>query len=156
MIWFHALIDSLSFLSPLVKLVPLSDLISLTWPLLAINRLNAIKKKESVSKMYATSMRTARTAKQVKMTPYLFTRLRPRRTWKGQSIPTDVKGGRSGVWRSTGRSAIFCSQTGPWRRRRRHTWRVLFFRRKWWSKTMYQVLPCSRLFWSGELCVCNP
>ena len=101
--------------------------------------------------MCATSMRTARTAKQVKMTPYLFTRLRPRRTWKGQSIPTDVKGGRSGVWRSTGRSAIFCSQTRPWRRRRRHTWRVLFFRRKWWSKTMYQALPCSRLFWSGEL-----
>ena len=73
------------------------------------------QKKESVSKMCATSMRTARTAKQVNMTPYLFTRLRPRRTWKGQSIPTDVKGGRSGVWRSTGRSAIFCSQTGPWR-----------------------------------------
>ena len=44
--------------------------------------------------MCATSMRTARTAKQVKMTPYLFTRLRPRRTWKEQSIPTDVKVGQ--------------------------------------------------------------
>ena len=28
------------------------------------------------------------------MTPYLFTRLRPRRTWKEQSIPTDVKVGQ--------------------------------------------------------------
>ena len=28
------------------------------------------------------------------MTPYLFPRLRPRRTWKEQSIPTDVKVGQ--------------------------------------------------------------
>ena len=51
--------DSLSSLSPPVKLVPLSDLISLTWPLLAINRLHAIK-KESVSKLCTTSTCTAR------------------------------------------------------------------------------------------------
>ena len=110
--------DSLSSLSPPVKLVPLSDLISLTWPLLAINRLHVIK-KESVSKLCTTSTCTARITKHAKMTSNIFTRLRSRRTWKGpkQSIPTDVKGGRSGVNRSTGRSAIFCSQTGPWWRR---------------------------------------
>ena len=70
-----------------VKFVPLSDLISLIWPFLPINRLNAAE-KESVSKLCAIFM-----------------------------ISTDLKGDRSGVRRSTWRTAIFCSQTGPWRRR---------------------------------------
>ena len=87
--------DSLSSLSPPVKLVPLSDLISLTWPLLAINRLHAIK-KESVSKLCTTSTCTVDHGALGK-----------------DQIPTDVKGGRSGVNRSTRRSAIFCSHTGP-------------------------------------------
>ena len=44
--------DSLSSLSPPVKLVPLSDLISLTWPLLAINRFDAIKKRIRFQAVY--------------------------------------------------------------------------------------------------------
>ena len=82
--------DSLSSLSPPVKLVPLSDLISLTWPLLAINRLHAIK-KESVSKLCTTSTCTARITKHAKMTSNIFTRLRSRRTWKGPN-PNRCKG----------------------------------------------------------------
>ena len=96
---------------------PLSDLISWTWPLLAMNLRSAIR-KESVSKLWATSRCTARIAIHVKMTPYRFRRLRPRRTCRGpkQSIPTAVKGGAPGLIRSIGRSAIFCSQSGPCRR----------------------------------------
>jgi len=109
---FHELIlDSLISCSPPVKLVALSNLISLTWSRLAINLLSAIR-KESVSKLYAISRCTARIARHVKMTPYLFMRARPRRTWKGpkQSTPTEVKVGLSGMMRSAGKSAIFCSQ----------------------------------------------
>ena len=91
LLWFHALMDSLSSRSPPVNLVPSSDLISLTWPLLPINRLNAIK-RESVSKLRAIFMCSARIAKHVE-------------------IPTDV--GRRVVAQEsddlTGRSAIFCS-----------------------------------------------
>lgn len=111
---FHELIlDSLISRSPPVKLVALSDLISLTWPRLAIKRLSVIR-KESVSKLYAISRCTARIARHVKMTPYLFMRARPRRTCKGpkQSTPTEVKGGLSRMMRSAGKSAIFCSQNG--------------------------------------------
>ena len=95
LLWFHEPMDSLSSLSPPVKLVPLSDLISLTWPLLPINCLDAIK-KGSVPKLCAIFMFFARIAKHVE-------------------IPTDVKDGRSGVRRLTGKSTIFCSQTGRWR-----------------------------------------
>ena len=95
LLWFHEPMDSPSSLSPPVKLVPLSDLISLTWPLLPINCLDAIK-KGSVPKLCAIFMFFARIAKHVK-------------------IPTDVKDGRSGVRRLTGKSTIFCSQTGRWR-----------------------------------------
>ena len=66
LLWFHALMDSLSSRSPPVKLVPLSDLISLAWPLLPINRLNAIKWK-SVSKLCAIFMCSARIAKHVEI-----------------------------------------------------------------------------------------
>ena len=66
LLWFHALMDSLSSRSPPVKLVPLSDLISLTWPLLPTNRLKAIK-RESVSKLCAIFMCSARIAKHVEI-----------------------------------------------------------------------------------------
>ena len=106
---FHELLlNSLISRSPPVKLVALSDLISLTWPRLAINLLSAIR-KESVSKLYAISRCTARIARHVKMTPYLFMRARPRRK---QSTPTEVKGGSWWMMRSAGKSAIFCWQKG--------------------------------------------
>lgn len=102
-------------------LIPSTDGLSellFTWPFLAINLLRA-SRKESVSKLWATSICTARMDTHVKITPYRLTRLRARRTWKGpkQSTPTVVKGGWSGVRRSSGGSAIFCSRTGAWRRR---------------------------------------
>ena len=59
--------DSRSSFSLLEKLVPLSERMSLTWPLLAMNLLSA-NRKESVSKLCATSMCTARMAKHVKIT----------------------------------------------------------------------------------------
>ena len=79
-----------------------------------MNSRSAIR-RESVSKLRATSRCTARIARHVKTTPYRFTILRLRRTCRGpkQSIPTAVKGGAPGVIRSIGRSAIFCSQSGP-------------------------------------------
>ena len=95
----------------------LSELL-FTWPFLAINLLRA-SRKESISKLWATSICTARMDTHVKITPYRLTRLRARLTWKGpkQSTPTVVKGCWSGVRRSSGGSAIFCSRTGAWRRR---------------------------------------
>ena len=109
--------DHRSSLSLAVKLVLLSEQISFTWPLPTIN-LRSASRKESVSKLWTTSICTAQIAKQVKIIPYGLTRLRARQTWKGpkQSTPTVVKGGWSGVRRSSGRSAIFCSRTGAWRR----------------------------------------
>lgn len=115
-------------LSPAVKLVPLSERISFTWPLLTIN-LRSANRKESVSKLWTTLICTMRIAKHVKIIPYCLTRLRARQTWKGpkQSTPTVVKGGWSGVRRSSGRSAIFCSRTGAWQRRQlTHLDRILF------------------------------
>lgn len=64
------------------KFVPLSERISITCPLPAMNQRMALL-QESVSKEEATSVCTALIAKQVKMTPYLFTMLLPRFTWNG-------------------------------------------------------------------------
>ena len=62
------LIEPLSSRSPDTKLLPLSDLISSGDPLLATNRLKLFK-NESVSRLWATSMWTARTTRQVYSMP---------------------------------------------------------------------------------------
>ena len=115
---FQASIDSRSSRSPLVMFVPLSDLISWTWPLLAMNLLSS-RRNESISRLCATSMWTARIFRHVKITPYLLIRPLDRRTWKGpkKSTPTAVKGGLSGIKRSSGKSAIICLQGGASRLR---------------------------------------
>lgn len=63
----------------------------------------------------ATSMCTARRVRQVNITPYLLMVLWPRLTSNGpkKSTPVLVKGGWSGMRRSSGRLAIFCSPTFP-------------------------------------------
>ena len=60
--------------------------------------------------MWTISIWIAWMVKQVKITPYLFTRLFPRFTRKRpkQSTPTNVNGGLSAVILSAGRSSIFC------------------------------------------------
>lgn len=63
---FLAWIDSRSSRSPLV---PLSDFISRIWPLFAINL--STRRNESVSRLWATSVCTARTVRQVNRTPDL-------------------------------------------------------------------------------------
>ena len=67
--WFQYEIVSRSSRLPLVKFVPLSETISFTWPLLAIN-LRRANRNESVSKQCATSKCTARIARHVKITQY--------------------------------------------------------------------------------------
>lgn len=62
----------LSSCSPPIKFIPLSDLISQTWPVLGTNRGSELI-KESVFKEAATSIWIALIARQVNMTPYLFT-----------------------------------------------------------------------------------
>lgn len=61
-----------------------------------MNRLSEFM-NESVARLCATSMCTARMVRQVKSTSYLFTVSLPRRTENGprKSIPTYVKGGLS-------------------------------------------------------------
>jgi hypothetical protein len=53
----------------------------------------------------------------VKITPYRFALVRPRRTSNGpkQSTPVNENGGFSGVVRSGGRLAIFCLAAGACR-----------------------------------------
>ena len=57
--WFHFAIACLSSLSALVKLIPLSDLISWGTPLLAINLRRAFI-KELVSRLWATALNVKR------------------------------------------------------------------------------------------------
>jgi hypothetical protein len=111
--WFQFSIALRISFSPLTKLLPLSDLITSGFPLLVMN-LRRAWRNELVSRLCITSIWTARTAKHVNNTPYLFTRLRPLLTRNGpkQSTPTHANGGLSGVTRCCGRSAIFCSPTG--------------------------------------------
>ena len=59
-----------SFLAP-TKFLPLSIRTSLTFPPLAMNRLNA-RMNESVSKVFVILIWIARLAKQVKNAPYRF------------------------------------------------------------------------------------
>ena len=101
--------DSRSSFSPLEKLVPLSERISLTCPLLAMNLISA-NTKESVSRLCETSISTARMAKHVKINNpaslhETSSTLHLKRT---KVVDTDRCKGRL----STGRSAIFCSKTG--------------------------------------------
>ena len=87
---FWSSISSIAFLSSAsapIKFVPLSQRISLTGPLLQMNRLNAWI-KESVSKESATSMCTALLAKQVNNAPYLLTTDLPRCTCQGPKKST--------------------------------------------------------------------
>lgn len=65
-----------------MKFVPLSERISSTWPCRAIKRQRAFMHK-SVSNEEASSICTARTARQVNMTPYFFMRLLPHLTSNG-------------------------------------------------------------------------
>ena len=65
-----------SSLSAPIKLVPLSHLITLTLPLLAINLLRACM-KASVSILLTVSMCIALHDKQVKIDPYLLSSLLP-------------------------------------------------------------------------------
>ena len=101
--WFQSLTQLRNSFSPLTKFPPLSDLISSGLPLLATNRLKAFK-KESVTRLGATSIWIARTVRHVNITPYLFTKLRPRRILNGpkQSTPVYVNGGLHGVTRLLG------------------------------------------------------
>lgn len=114
-LWFQLLIASCSSFSPLTKFPPLPERISSGRPLLATNLHKALI-NDSVSSELTTLMWTARRAKHVKMTPYLFTLDRPRRTSKGskQSLPVNVKGGVKGILQSIGRSAVFCWPVGDW------------------------------------------
>ncbi len=86
--------------SPLTKFPLLSDLISSGFPHRATNLLRAFK--------------VAHVVRQVNITPYLLTKLRPHRTLNGpkKSTPVKANGGFQGVTRLFGRSAIFCSATG--------------------------------------------
>ena len=92
----------------------LSVYISVTWSLLAMNRLHA-NRNESMSRLCATSKWTAQIAKHVKMTLYVLTRPCPRQTWKGPklSTPTDVKGGLSGKMRVSGKSPSSVGKEAP-------------------------------------------
>lgn len=74
---FHPSMARLNSRSAPTKLVPLSDLNSLTCPRLAMKRRNALM-QESVSSDEATLTCIALIAKHMKITPYLFTRLLPR------------------------------------------------------------------------------
>ena len=65
-----------------VKFVPLSDLISVGFPLLLMNLCSALI-NELLSSEYEISMCMARTTRHVKMHPYLLTVLRPRVTMNG-------------------------------------------------------------------------
>lgn len=76
---------------------------------------------ETVSRQAASSKWRARIAKQVKMTPYLFTVILPRLTSKGLTLSTPVlvKGGSSAITLFCGRSDIFCCPEAPCSRRHR-------------------------------------
>ena len=104
--------------SPLAptKFVPWSHLNCLTGPLRATNLRNELRKL-SVEREYTTSRWTARLTKQVNMTPYLLTSLRPHLTRKGpkRSVPQSKNGG-PGDSLSAGKSDIFCSHGLPRRR----------------------------------------
>jgi len=71
-VWFNSCIASFSSRSALTKLVPLSDLMTLTGPLLAMNLLMALM-QESELRLCASSRWTALMFRQVKITPYLLT-----------------------------------------------------------------------------------
>lgn len=73
--WLITASASLNSHSPLTSLVPLSEMISLTWPL-QINLLRA-QIQESMFKEQAISRWTALVLKQVNITPYLLTRVLP-------------------------------------------------------------------------------
>jgi len=74
----------------------------------------------------AISRCTAQIARHVKITPYLFTSICPRRTWNGPKkfSPTDVIGGFSASMRRSVKLAIFCWQSGAWQR-----WQLTHFSR---------------------------
>lgn len=84
---FHPSMAHFNSRSAPTQFVPLSEWSSLTCPLLAIRHRKTLM-KEVVSKENATSWCTALIPKQVKMTPYLFTRLLPRwfQVWKDTLI----------------------------------------------------------------------
>ena len=79
---FHAAISRRSSRSAPMKLVPLSDLISLGSPRRAMNRWRQLM-KESASSVSATSMWMARVARQVNRHPYFFSHPLPRFTGIG-------------------------------------------------------------------------
>ena len=69
------------------KFVPLSDLISLTFPLRPINLRKHIR-KQSVLKEFAASIQIARLDRQVNNVPYRFSYLRISFTTKGAKRST--------------------------------------------------------------------
>lgn len=112
LLWFQLFMQPRNSFSLLTKFLPLSDLISSGFPLLAMKRLMAFR-NEWLSRLDATSIWMARIVRHVSITPYLLTILCPRRTLNApkQSTPVKVKGGFDGVTWLFGRSAIFCSAT---------------------------------------------
>ena len=116
--------------------------------------------KESVSNDAATSICTALRAKQVNITPYLFTLDLPCFTSKGQkqSTPTEVNGGSSGEILLNGKSAI-CWLAGTARTRLQTTHLAKIFHIAmlapviqyfWCSFASIWVLPP----WPTSLCTC--